>query len=146
MFEQLDPRSPTPLYEQIGQRVRAAIAAGEAMPGTSLPSVRQLAAGLRVNPATVAQAYRQLERDGFVTSRRGTGTYVNALSTDRRSGEREAQARELARGLIEEGVRRGISGAELQRALRDELNGGSSDAPPTESWAGAATPQGDTDG
>ena len=145
MFDQLDPGSPTPLYEQIAQRVRAAIASGEAKPGTALPSVRQLSGDLRVNPATVAQAYRQLERDGFVTSRRGTGTYVNALSTDRRADERIAQARELARSAIEEAVRRGITGEELQDALRAELGGGDSNDENDE-WAGASAPLEELDG
>lgn len=122
MFEELDPRSPTPLYEQIAQRVRAMVAAGEAKPGTMLPSVRQFAAELRVNPATVAQAYRQLEIGGFVSSRRGQGTFVNAISTDRRADERADQALRLVRTLVQEAVRHGVSGEELQRALEDELS------------------------
>ncbi|MEX2049379.1 MAG: GntR family transcriptional regulator, partial [Gemmatimonadota bacterium] len=51
MFEQIDPRSPTPLYAQIAARVRVAVAAGELSPGDALPSVRALARELRVNPA-----------------------------------------------------------------------------------------------
>jgi len=57
MFDQIDPRSPTPLYAQIAARLKLAVAAGELRPGEALPSVRQLAARLRVNPATVVQAY-----------------------------------------------------------------------------------------
>src|SRR2546430_17582956 len=57
-----------PLYEQIANRVRVAIASGELRPAAALPSVRQLAAELRVNPATVVQAYRDLEAEGFVRS------------------------------------------------------------------------------
>ena len=54
MFEDIDPRSPNPLWGQIAARVRVAIAAGELRPGEALPSVRDLARRLRVNPATVA--------------------------------------------------------------------------------------------
>lgn len=122
MFEELDPRSPTPLYEQIAQRVRAMVASGEAKPGTALPSVRQLAADLRVNPATVAQAYKQLETGGFVASRRGQGTFVSAISTDRREGERAEQARRLVRELLREAGRHGVSGSELEEALQAELS------------------------
>lgn len=122
MFEELDPRSPTPLYEQIAQRVRALVASGEAKPGTVLPSVRQFAAELRVNPATVAQAYRQLEIGGFVSSRRGQGTFVSAISTDRRAEERAEQARRLVRDLVREAVRQGVNGDELQDALAAELS------------------------
>ena len=56
MFHDIDPRSPTPLYAQIAARVRVAIASGELSPGDALPSTRQLAHTLRVNPATVVQA------------------------------------------------------------------------------------------
>ena len=64
MFERIDPRSPTPIYAQIAERVRVAVAAGELTKGDGLPSVRALATRLRVNPATVVQAYRELEHDG----------------------------------------------------------------------------------
>ena len=74
MFEQIDPRSATPLYAQIAGRLRVAVAAGELRPGEPLPSVRQLASKLRVNPATVVQAYRDLETEGFVEMRQGAQT------------------------------------------------------------------------
>jgi DNA-binding transcriptional regulator YhcF (GntR family) len=59
MFQNIDPRSATPLYAQIASRVKLAIASGELASGTGLPSVRHLATELRVNPATVVQAYRE---------------------------------------------------------------------------------------
>jgi len=70
VFRQIDPRSPVPLYAQIADRLRIAVATGELAMGAALPSVRQLASQLRVNPATVVQAYRQLEEVGVVESRR----------------------------------------------------------------------------
>ena len=79
MFDDIDPRSPIPLYAQIAARLRVAVAADELKAGDLLPSVRQLAATLRVNPATVVQAYRDLEREGFVEMRHGAGTYVQQV-------------------------------------------------------------------
>jgi len=61
MFDHIDPRNPTPLYAQIASRLRVAIASGDLEKGEALPSVRALAARLRINPATVVQAYRDLE-------------------------------------------------------------------------------------
>ena len=58
MFERIDPRSSTPIYAQIAARVRVAVASGELSAGDDMPSVRALATQLRVNPATVVQAYR----------------------------------------------------------------------------------------
>ena len=66
MFDRLDPRSPTPLYAQIAGTIRVAVAAGELETGQTLPSVRQLAIRLRVNPVTVVQADRDLDGEGFV--------------------------------------------------------------------------------
>ncbi len=127
MFERIDPRSPTPLYAQIAERIRVAIAAGDLAPGDPLPSVRQLAARLRVNPATAVQAYRDLEGAGFVELRQGAGSFVKAIPSEQRAEERSIQARQLIRGMLAEAGRLGIPFAELKVALDDELGGRSND-------------------
>ncbi len=71
LFSGLDPRSATPLYVQLAESVRRAIAAGELAPGDTLPSVRALATKLRVNPAAITHAYRELERDGIAETEKG---------------------------------------------------------------------------
>ena len=121
MFDQIDPRSPTPLYAQIAGRVRVAVAAGELRPGESLPSVRQLAARLRLNPATVVQAYRDLEAEGFVEMRQGAGTFVREVLAERRAAERSKQAAELVRHMVAEAGRLGLSTRELVPAIEREL-------------------------
>jgi len=121
VFEGVDARSPVPLYEQIAARIRVAVAAREFAEGDALPSVRQLAASLRVNPATVVQAYRDLEREGFVEMRHGAGTFVRALPESKRTEERTRQARRLVRDLIAEAARMGIGVDALAEALRAEL-------------------------
>ena len=122
MINDIDPRSPVPLYEQIAARIRVAVAAREYEPGAALPSVRQLAAQLRVNPATVVQAYRDLEREGFVEMRHGAGTFVQALAEGRRDDERAKRARELVRRFIADAARQGITTSELRDALAEELS------------------------
>ncbi len=121
MFDQIDPRSPTPLYDQIAARIRVAVAAGELRPGESLPSVRGLATRLRVNPATVVQAYRSLEADGFVEMRQGAGTFVREVATDRRGQERLRQARRVVRAMLTEAARLGIPTDEIMEAIKREL-------------------------
>lgn len=121
LLEDLDPRSPTPLYAQIAGRIRVGVAAGELEPGTSLPSVRQLARSLRVNPATVVQAYRELEGEGFVEIRHGAGTFVRDVPEPRKDSERAEQAREIVRRALTEAARRGIAAEELHDALVDLL-------------------------
>lgn len=124
MFERLDPRSPVPLYAQIADHVRLAIASGELAHGEALPSVRQLAAELRVNPATVVQAYRELEQDGFVATRQGAGTFVQNVGAELRTRERRNAARRLVRDLLRDARRLGVTAEDLRSALEHELNGG----------------------
>lgn len=121
MFENIDPRSPNPLWGQIAARVRVAIAAGELKPGEALPSVRELARRLRVNPATVAQAYKELAREGFAETRHGSGTFIREVPQGRREEERRVQALGLVRELLEDGARLGIGLEEIWKAFQEEV-------------------------
>ncbi len=124
MFEHLNPRSPIPLYEQIANRVRLAVASGELRPAAALPSVRQLATELRVNPATVVQAYRDLEGEGFVEMRQGAGTFVREVAPQARARERARQAAALVREMLAQAGRLGVSRQELQAAVAEEIGVG----------------------
>src|SRR5260221_10111187 len=101
VYRQIDARSPIPLYVQIADRLRVAIATGELAAGAALPSVRNLASTIRVNPATVVQAYRELEQAGVVESRQGAGTFVRDLPESRRESERRRQGRRPGREHIQ---------------------------------------------
>ena len=72
----IDPRSGVPFYRQIIERVKFGIARGRLSPGDQLPTVRQLAADLSVNPNTVIRAYREMELGGVLDTQQGSGTYV----------------------------------------------------------------------
>ena len=67
-----------PLYEQVLDQVRSSIAKGEIALGDKIPSVRELAQALKINPNTVMRAYQELERDRLTETRRGQGTYITA--------------------------------------------------------------------
>ena len=123
MFERIDTRSSTPIYAQIAERVRVAVAAGELKTGDALPSVRALATRLRVNPATVVQAYRDLEMEKIVDMRQGAGTFIAEVSADTRSRERHAAAKRLVRDMLAEAARIGIGRDDIKRALAGELEG-----------------------
>jgi GntR family transcriptional regulator len=121
LFSQIDSRSPTPIYAQIADRIRVAVASGELSPGEGLPSVRALATKLRVNPATVVQAYRDLERDAIVEMRQGAGTFVATVGAEMRSRERASAARRIVQQMLNEAARLGLSPTELRDALDREL-------------------------
>lgn len=72
----IDPRDAVPIWNQIAAEVRRLVASGVLQPGGAVPSVRDMAQQLRVNPATVAKAYQSLVDEGLLTVRRGEGTFV----------------------------------------------------------------------
>lgn len=121
MFRQIDPRSPIPLYVQIANRLRVAIATGEMGSGVALPSVRNLASVIRVNPATVVQAYRELEYAGVVESRQGAGTYVRELADTKKESERKREARRLVREMLQQASGLNVTMDDLEHAWRAEL-------------------------
>ncbi|MDQ3522599.1 MAG: GntR family transcriptional regulator [Gemmatimonadota bacterium] len=106
-----------PIYVQIMDEVRRGLVLGTLKPEDALPSVRQLAADLRVNPNTVAQAYRELEREGVVYVRRGQGTFITDASTN--GTERRALARGVAERALVDAHRNGIGADELVDAVRE---------------------------
>ena len=105
-----------PLYEQILDQVRSVIAKGEIELGTKMPSVRELALELRVNPNTVMRAYQELERDGLTEKRRGQGTYVTS-SAERVQLFRSELASRHMDSFVEQMASLGISLAEIQDYL-----------------------------
>lgn len=107
---------PRPIYLQIMDEVKRGVVLGTIQPDEVLPSVRQLAAELRVNPNTVQQAYRELERDGVVYVKRGQGTFIaqNSGGADERGALTAAVAERAARDAF----RNGVSIDELIEALR----------------------------
>ena len=115
----VDARSATPIYDQIVTQVRFAIASGTLARGEALPSVRQLAVALRVNPNTVARAYRELESEGLVDTQQGRGTFV--AQADRRlspAARRSALAPAVER-LVAEASALGLTPTELAQIVRD---------------------------
>lgn len=113
----LDPGAPTPPAEQIRSQIAALIQTGELAADARLPTVRQLAADLRVAPGTVARAYSQLEADGLVRTGRAAGTRVNpgrATGTD---------ALAEARAFVRAARRAGLTLGEAQGVLATTWDG-----------------------
>jgi GntR family transcriptional regulator len=105
-----------PIYVQIMDEIRRAIVLGTLRADEPLPSVRQLSADLRVNPNTVQQAYRELERDGVVYVRRGQGTFVaEALSSQ---PDRDKLATSVAERALRDAYRNGLTRDELIDAIQ----------------------------
>jgi GntR family transcriptional regulator len=115
--------SRLPIYQQLVQQIRQAIARGEFQPDERLPSVRQLADDLVVNPNTVARAYTELERDGILTSRPGLGIFVAQPGTDLTKGARDRRLKELLDQWLTEAVHLGYSAEEVVRLVKQRVEG-----------------------
>jgi GntR family transcriptional regulator len=113
----LDLHSGMPVYRQIVDQVRGAVASGALRAGDQLPTVRQLAVDLEVNPNTVVRAYRELEYDGLLETHQGTGTFISDQKMPRAADERQ---RQLAQIVTDAVARAGAAGFTVQDLL-DQL-------------------------
>lgn len=113
---QIDPRASKPIYVQIMDEVRRLVVTGELKADDPMPSVRQLAADLRLNHNTIVQAYRELEREEIVYVRRGQGTFVAAQRGPQ--VQRERVLADVAGRAAADARRHGIEIPELVDALQ----------------------------
>lgn len=116
----LDPSRP--IYMQIIERVKEALARGVLSPGDQIPSQRELAQLIRVNPNTVQRAYREMEHMGLVETARGTGTFIT-LDPSRVAELREEMAQEALAQFLRTLRDLGFSDAEIARRVHAALNG-----------------------
>ncbi len=92
----LDLHTGVPVYRQLIDQVRMGIASRSLAPGDQLPTVRQLAVDLAINPNTVMRAYRELELGGLLETHQGTGTFISDKKPEKKSAERERQLGQFA--------------------------------------------------
>jgi GntR family transcriptional regulator len=133
----IDTRDARPLYLQIKDEVRRALVAGTLRPDDPVPSVRELASQLVVNPRTVLQAYQELEREGILYVRRGQGTFISPeVRADRRG-----LARDVAKRALLDARRSGLNVDELIETIRS-VAADEEEAPflPTVTASPSATP------
>lgn len=115
----LDQRSGVPVYRQIIDQVLGGIAAGKLRAGDQLPTVRQLAVDLAINPNTVVRAYRELELGGLLETHQGTGTFISAQKMKRASAEREKQLAQIANDAVARAGAAGFTLDDLIEELRE---------------------------
>jgi len=120
---QCDPTSRVPIYRQLMDQVRHAVARGRLRPGTRLPSVRQLSRELVVNPNTIARAYTELEREGVLNTRQGLGVFVAELQDDLSAGVRRERLTEALDRFLTESVHLGFSAEEVLAAVTKRIKG-----------------------
>ena len=111
-------RDPRPIYEQIQSELRRLMLTGALPPVSRLPSVRELAGQLAINPNTIQRAYRELESDGYILSVAGKGSFV--AQVDKLAEQQKKQAVEAFQAAAQRLRALGLSGAELAALLAQE--------------------------
>jgi GntR family transcriptional regulator len=119
MLLRLNPSSGVPLYVQLVEQVKHAIETGATRVGEQLPSVRQMAEELLINPNTVARAYRELEHEGVIELKHGSGAYIREAIVPRAKLMQKAHA--VVRSAIDQLESFDLSEDEIRRLLESEL-------------------------
>ena len=117
----LDPTRAEPLYAQIREQIKYLLASGALCAHDELPSVRTLAEGYLVNPNTVVRAYAELEREGLVYKKRGTGTFVSEAAVGMATAEKQRIVARRLREAIDEARALGLTEAQLRQSFTKQL-------------------------
>ena len=118
----LDLHSGVPVYRQIIDQVQGGIAAGSLTAGHQLPTVRQVAVDLAINPNTVARAWREMEIRGIIETQQGTGTFISHQKVEGREVERRRQLERLIDDFVARAGAAGFRIEDLIEQLRDRQN------------------------
>src|SRR5688500_425654 len=121
MMFQIDSASRTPIYRQLAQQIREAVARGRLASDERLPSVRELSRMLVTNPNTVARVYTELERDGILNTRPGLGVFVAQPRSDLTRKARKDRVTTLLDQLLTEAVHLGFSAEEVLALLSERM-------------------------
>lgn len=119
---QIDPHSGVPVYRQVMDQVKYYVASGALRPGEQLPSIRELAQSLAVNPTTIVKTYSELQHENVIEMRHGKGAFVAEGIARLSEREREKALRRLARQLAVEAAQMGASERLVLRLVSEELN------------------------
>jgi len=124
MFVRPNPSSGVPIYLQLMEQVKHAIETGALRPGEQLPGIRPLSEELVINSNTVAKVYRELEHEGVVELRQGSGAFVSQNARAKRLAEALRTGQALVSGAVEKLRARGIGDDEIRRMFEAELHEG----------------------
>lgn len=121
MLIEIDPGGFRPLYEQVKTEIRRLAALGAVKPNEPLPSIRDLAADLVINPNTIARAYRELEQEGLIYTQKGRGSFLTARRAQDRDRALEAYVSKTLDEAIGEVRKFGLSAAEIRKRFDERL-------------------------
>ena len=116
-FHEVDPGGAAPVYVQLREQILHAMSRGQIKPGDQLPTVREVAVRLTINPNTVNRAYAELEREGLLETRRGRGTFVAERGRKSDAAAQAARIKDIARRALGEARTFGFGSDELLKSI-----------------------------
>lgn len=119
MFIALSPSHPDPMYKQVTDQIKNAIAAGDLRPNEKLPSVRELAEALKISAITIKRAYLDLENEGFILTRAGLGSFVVEIDRERLRREKMAEFKAALKGILATGAKFGVQAEDIANLLNE---------------------------
>ncbi len=118
MFIVIAPQNPDPMYKQVTDQIKDAIASGALIPETKLPSIREMAKELKISMITIKRAYADLESEGYILTRSGLGSFVVDINREKLRDEKLAEIRTELTKILNAAARYDISADDIFTALR----------------------------
>ncbi|MFC2168753.1 GntR family transcriptional regulator [Acidobacteriota bacterium] len=119
MFIVVSPLNPDPMYKQVTDQIKDAIATKVLKPETKLPSIREMSKELRISIITIKRAYADLEKDGYIFTRSGMGSFVADVKTDQLRLEKLSEIKEDIRKILKIGEKYNISARDVIAVIKE---------------------------
>lgn len=119
MFIVVSPLNPDPMYKQVTDQIKDAIAKGAVKPGDKLPSIRELSLDLKISIITIKRAYSDLESDGYIITRPGLGSFVADINKEKLREEKLAEIKDSILKIIKTAEKFGITQDEILSLLKE---------------------------
>ena len=121
MFLHIDYNSAEPIYRQAVEQIKLMVVSGALRPGDRMPSIRELAKNLKINPTTAAKIYSELAHAGVLTLRQGQGAFVSATTERLAPKEVRRIVADYAKKMLVEGLRLGLTREQIDQIIEDEF-------------------------
>ena len=118
MFLVLSPLNPDPMYKQVTDQIKEAVATGTLKPEDKLPSIREMSKELRISMITIKRAYADLEKEGFIFTRPGLGSFVAAINRDKLREEKVVEIKKELLRILKTGEKVNISANDVIKIVR----------------------------
>ena len=119
VFIVVSPLNPDPMYKQVTDQIKDAIASDQLKPEEKLPSIREMAKELKISEITIKRAYADLENEGYIITRSGLGSFVAKINREKLRREKLAEIKEIIKKILKTGERFGISAGDLMGIIQD---------------------------